>query len=144
MQTGSAWNFSEPPVVVASKCLNPYFKISVPIFCCLFFFTEYDNPQSRINTMVNEYRVNFHPSFSSGLISKYSVSYFFRPPKVFLSFFHTFYWTFSWICISCHDWVKFSSFWCSDHWKIYLRVKKLVEIFSYVPFFNSFFLYIYL
>ena len=52
---------------VQSVCI-PYFKINPLIYCCPRLFEEYLNPQVRINKMVNDHSVNYHPNLS-GLIS---------------------------------------------------------------------------
>ena len=69
-QTGSACNFLQPPI-------QAYFKINSLIFCCPIFFEEYLNPLVRINKMVNEHTVDYHPSLSK-LIQGYTLSYFYR------------------------------------------------------------------
>ena len=60
-QTCSAWSFLQPPIQLCRTVYIPYFKINAPIFFCPLFFEEYLNPQIRINIMVNEHTVNYHP-----------------------------------------------------------------------------------
>ena len=61
-QTGLPWNFLQPPIQVWRGAYIPYFKINAPIFCCSIFFEKCLNPQVRINKMVNEHTVYYHPS----------------------------------------------------------------------------------
>ena len=106
---------------VQSVCI-PYFKINTLIYCCPRLFEEYLNPQVRINKMVNDHSVNYHPNLS-GLISRIDplkflwIHYRFISPEYLLSFSQT--------CISHFCWGKFSNLWCSDHWKMHFWVKKL-------------------
>ena len=44
------------------RFLYPCFKMNTPIFCCFIFFEECLNPQVRINEMVNEPTIDYHPS----------------------------------------------------------------------------------
>ena len=50
----------------------PQSVISNPcrLFCFPFYFKEYLNPQVRLNKMVNEHSVNFHPSLWSSIYWK--------------------------------------------------------------------------
>ena len=57
-QIGSVWDFPQPPALVCSSCMNPYFKINTPLFCCPLFFKECLNPQVRIKKMANEDSAN--------------------------------------------------------------------------------------
>ena len=41
--------------------ISPISKSTPPIFCCPVLFEEYLNPQIRINKMVHEHTVDFHP-----------------------------------------------------------------------------------
>ena len=61
-QTSSAWIFLQPPMQVCRSAYIPNFKINAPIFCCPLFFKEYLNPQVRINKMINEHNVDYHPN----------------------------------------------------------------------------------
>ena len=62
----------------------PYFKINPAIFCCLLFFEECINPQVRINKMVNEHTLDYHPSLSE-LTSKINLLIFLSTPNGFIS-----------------------------------------------------------
>ena len=70
----------------------PYFKINDPIFCCPLFFEEPLCPQVRINKMVSEHTVNYHPRPSEltsrihPLILQWTPKWF-MSPEYFLNFF---------------------------------------------------------
>ena len=83
-QTDSAWNFFQPPIQVCRGTSIPYFKINTPIFCCSLFFEEYLNPQVRMNKVVNEHTVDYHPS-PSELTSRIHPRIFLWTPKEFIS-----------------------------------------------------------
>ena len=38
--------FLQPPTLVCSRCINPYFKINVPLFCCPCFSRNVLTPRS--------------------------------------------------------------------------------------------------
>ena len=57
-ETSSAINFPLPSITVFSM----FFKISTHLFCCIFITEEYVNPQVRIDKMINDQGVNYHPS----------------------------------------------------------------------------------
>ena len=77
-QTDSTCNFLQPPIQVGRGAYIPYFKINAFIFSCSFFFEEYLNPQVKINKMVDEHTVNYHPT-PLELISRigYTLSYYY-------------------------------------------------------------------
>ena len=58
-QTGSAWNFLQPPIQLCRGTYIPYYAA---IFCSSLFFKEYLNLQVRINKMVNKHTPDYHPS----------------------------------------------------------------------------------
>ena len=60
-QTGSTWNFVQPPMQVCRCASIPNFKINASFLCFPFFF-KYINPQIRINKMVKEHIADYHPS----------------------------------------------------------------------------------
>ena len=66
------------------RCLYPYFKISASILCRFIFFEECLNPQVRINKMVNEHTVDYHPS-PSEFTSWIHPLIFLWTPKEFIS-----------------------------------------------------------
>ena len=80
---------------VQSVCI-PYFKINTLIYCCPRLFEEYLNPQVRINKMVNDHSVNYHPNLS-GLISQIDplkflwIHYRFISLRIFVEFFSNLY-----------------------------------------------------
>ena len=72
-QTGSAWNFFQPPIQVCRGAYILYFKINTLIFCCPHSFEENLNPQIRINKMVSEHTVDYHHSLSELVSRIYSL-----------------------------------------------------------------------
>ena len=80
------------PIQVCRVAFIPYFKINAPIFCCSIFFEECFNPQVRINKMVNEYTVDYHPSPSELTLRIHPLIFLwtrkgFISPEFFLNFF---------------------------------------------------------
>ena len=106
-QTGFTWNFLQPPVQVCRCVCIPYFKLNAPIFCCPHFFEEYLNHQVRINKMVNEHTVDYHPS-PAVLTFKDTSSHISSGLQRGLSL-QNISWSFSQTCISHHGCGKFYS-----------------------------------
>ena len=94
-QAGSAWNFLQPSIQVCRGAYFPYFKINAPSFCYFIFFEECRNPQIRINKMVNEHIVDYHPNLSEFTSSIHSLFLWtpkeFISPEYFLDFFSNLY-----------------------------------------------------
>ena len=69
------------PIHMCRGAYISYLKINVPIFYCSLFFEEYLNSQVRINKMINELNVDYHPS-PSELTSRIHSLIFLWTPKV--------------------------------------------------------------
>ena len=80
----------------------------------------------KINKMVKEHSVDQHPS-PSRLTSTDTPSHIsIEPLGFYLSPEHSL----NFRCISHNGWGFFSNLWCSDYWKMHLRVRKLnLEVF---------------
>ena len=83
----------------------PYFRIN-PLFMSPFFFKEYLNSQGKINKMVNS--VDYHPNTALGFMSLQNICLYF-----------------SRTCMCHHGWGNFPNLWCSDHWKMHLRINNV-------------------
>ena len=95
-QTGSAWNFLQPPIPVCRGACILYFKINAPIKCCPLFSGNYLNPQDSINKIVNKHTVDYHPSPSKLTLRTHPLIFLWTPkefisPEYFLNFFLNLY-----------------------------------------------------
>ena len=80
----------------AEVSISPISKSTPPIFCCPLLFEEYLNPQIRINKMVQEHTVDFHPCPSKLILRIHlliflSIHKEFISPEYFLNFFSNLY-----------------------------------------------------
>ena len=69
--------------VYRGACIQ-YFKINSSIFCCPLFSENYLNLQDRINKMVKNYTIDYHPS-PLQLLSRTHPLIFLWTPKGFIS-----------------------------------------------------------
>ena len=112
-QTGSAWNFLQPSIQVCRDAYIPYSKINASIFCFL-------SPQVRINKMVNEHTVDYHPIPSEFTSRIHPLIFLWTPkgsisPEYFLNFFSN---------LHMPPWLQES--FQIHYWKIYLLVKNWI------------------
>ena len=95
-QTDSAWNLLQPPLQMWRGAYILSFKINALHFCCSLFFEEFLNPQVRINKIVNEHTVDYHPSPSELTSRIHPLTFLWAPkefisPEYFLNFFSNLY-----------------------------------------------------
>ena len=76
--------FSSNSNTSVQRCLYPLFQNQRHHFLLLPFFEEFLNPQARINIMLNEHTVDYHPS-PSELTSRIHPLIFLWTPKEFSS-----------------------------------------------------------
>ena len=107
-QTGLACNFLHFPIQVWRGVYIPNFKISAPIFCCSNFFEECHNLQVKINKMVSEHTVDYHP-IPSELISRIHLLIYLGTPKGLIYPSQMFLEFFSQPCIFSHGCRKVSN-----------------------------------
>ena len=74
--------FLQLPIKVCRGAYIPYFKINVLIFCCSLFFEEYLNTQVRINKMVFEHTIDYHPSSSKLTSTKHHPTFLWTPKRL--------------------------------------------------------------
>ena len=74
--------FLQLSIKVCRGAYIPYFKINVLIFCCSLFFEEYLNTQVRINKMVFEHTIDYHPSFSKLTSTKHHPTFLWSPKRL--------------------------------------------------------------
>ena len=82
-------NFSSTLIQRCRGDYIPYFK--TPIFCCSLFSEKYLNHQVRINKMVKEHTVDYHPTPSELILRIHLIIFLWTPkgfisPEYFLSF----------------------------------------------------------
>ena len=76
-------NFSSTSITSVQRYLCPLFQNQCPIHCCSLFSENYLNSRVRINKMVNEHTVDYHPS-PSQLTSRIHPFIFIWTPKRFV------------------------------------------------------------
>ena len=134
MKTVFAWNFLQLTIQVCRGALVCYFKINATFFCCPLFFKEYLNSHVRTNKMINEHSVDLvktrilayfmQCNDTSSCIIIYSSGAYLSSEKL-LNFLSDLF-------IPPLLGKFFSNLWCWD-WKMHLRVKKCLDVFTHVP-----------